>query len=77
MTNEDKQLRLFGKFRLDVDRKVLWHEQEPVNLPLKEIALLCAVYSLLRALERCFNLPCPHIKPGATGKSSRRPSISY
>jgi DNA-binding winged helix-turn-helix (wHTH) protein len=43
MGSEIKQLREFGKFRLDPQRKVLWHEDEPVNLPLKEIELLCAL----------------------------------
>ena len=40
MSSEMKQLRRFGKFSLDVQKKVLWHADEPVNLPLKEIELL-------------------------------------
>src|ERR1700752_3797370 len=40
---EEKQLRQFGKFRLDVQKKVLWHGAEPVNLPLKEVELLCVL----------------------------------
>jgi DNA-binding winged helix-turn-helix (wHTH) protein/TolB-like protein/lipoprotein NlpI len=36
-------LREFGKFRLDAERKVLWFENETVNLPLKEIELLCVL----------------------------------
>lgn len=43
MRNEVKGLREFGRFRLDVQKKVLWHEDEPVNLPLKEIELLCVL----------------------------------
>lgn len=43
MSSEIKQLREFGKFRLDAQKKVLWFEDEPVNLPLKEIELLCAL----------------------------------
>lgn len=43
MGSEIKQIREFGKFRLDVEKQVLWHEQEPVDLPLKEIELLCAL----------------------------------
>jgi DNA-binding winged helix-turn-helix (wHTH) protein/TolB-like protein len=36
-------LREFGKFRLDAERKVLSFENETVNLPLKEIELLCVL----------------------------------
>ncbi len=43
MSSEIKQLREFGKFRLDAQKKVLWFEDEPVSLPLKEIELLCAL----------------------------------
>ena len=43
MGSEIKQIRQFGKFRLDVGKRVLWHEGEPVNLPMKEIELLCAL----------------------------------
>jgi DNA-binding winged helix-turn-helix (wHTH) protein/TolB-like protein/lipoprotein NlpI len=43
MGSEIKPLRQFGKFRLDTQKKVLWHEDEPVNLPLKEVELLCAL----------------------------------
>ncbi|MGD9560657.1 MAG: tetratricopeptide repeat protein [Pyrinomonadaceae bacterium] len=41
MINGDSQLREFGRFRLDVKKRVLWCGDEPVNLPLKEIELLC------------------------------------
>lgn len=40
MVNGDNNLREFGKFRLDPKKRVLWFEDEPVNLPLKEIELL-------------------------------------
>jgi DNA-binding winged helix-turn-helix (wHTH) protein/TolB-like protein/Tfp pilus assembly protein PilF len=40
MTNGDSQLREFGRFRLDVKKRVLWCGDQPVNLPLKEIELL-------------------------------------
>lgn len=43
MYNGDSNLREFGKFRLDAGKKVLWFEDEPVNLPLKEIELLCVL----------------------------------
>jgi DNA-binding winged helix-turn-helix (wHTH) protein/TolB-like protein len=43
MSNGINNLRMFGKFRLDAERKVLWIENEPVNLPLKEIELLCVL----------------------------------
>jgi hypothetical protein len=34
MSSEIKHLREFGKFRLDVQKKLLWHNAEPVDLPL-------------------------------------------
>jgi len=40
---EIKRLREFGKFRLDAESRVLWFENEPVALPLKEIELLCVL----------------------------------
>jgi DNA-binding winged helix-turn-helix (wHTH) protein/TolB-like protein len=43
MSSEMKHLRAFGKFRLDADKKMLWFENELVNLPLKEIELLCVL----------------------------------
>ncbi len=43
MVNGDSQLREFGRFRLDVRKRVLWCEDRPVNLPLKEIELLCVL----------------------------------
>jgi DNA-binding winged helix-turn-helix (wHTH) protein/TolB-like protein/Flp pilus assembly protein TadD len=43
MSSGRKQIREFGKFRLDVEKKVLWFQDEPVSLPLKEIELLCVL----------------------------------
>jgi DNA-binding winged helix-turn-helix (wHTH) protein/TolB-like protein len=43
MSNKTDGLREFGKFRLDAKRKVLWFEEKPVNLPLKEIEMLCVL----------------------------------
>lgn len=41
--SENNHLREFGKFRLDAGKRVLWFEDQPINLPLKEIELLCAL----------------------------------
>jgi DNA-binding winged helix-turn-helix (wHTH) protein/TolB-like protein/Flp pilus assembly protein TadD len=41
MRNGINNLRSFGKFRLDPEKKVLWFGEEPIDLPLKEIELLC------------------------------------
>ncbi len=43
MGNELNNLRIFGKFRLDSEKRVLWHDDEPVNLQPKEIDLLCVL----------------------------------
>lgn len=43
MINGDNDLRAFGRFRLDTAKRVLWYENEPVNLPLKEIELLAVL----------------------------------
>ncbi len=43
MDNGINYLREFGKFRIDPEKRVLWYENEPVNLPLKEIELLCVL----------------------------------
>lgn len=43
MINGDSNLREFGRFRLDVRTRVLWCGDEPVNLPLKQIELLCVL----------------------------------
>jgi len=43
MVNGDSSLREFGAFRLDPKKCVLWFADEPVNLPLKEIELLCVL----------------------------------
>jgi DNA-binding winged helix-turn-helix (wHTH) protein/TolB-like protein/Tfp pilus assembly protein PilF len=36
-------LREFSGFRLDAENKFLWHEDQPVDLPLKAIELLCVL----------------------------------
>ncbi|MBK9154786.1 MAG: winged helix-turn-helix domain-containing protein [Chloracidobacterium sp.] len=43
MVNGDSQLREFGRFRLDTKKRVLWFDDQPVSLPLKEIELLCVL----------------------------------
>jgi TolB-like protein/DNA-binding winged helix-turn-helix (wHTH) protein/Flp pilus assembly protein TadD len=43
MNNEFKPLREFGKCRLDVEKKFLWCDDQPVQLPLKAIELLCVL----------------------------------
>ncbi len=43
MNNEFKPLREFGKCRLDVEKKFLWCHNQPVQLPLKAIELLCVL----------------------------------
>ncbi len=43
MSNKTNVLREFGKFRLDAEKRVLWFENKPVNLALKEIELLCVL----------------------------------
>lgn len=43
MSNKNGYFREFGKFRLDAERRVLWFEDEPVDLPLKEVELLCVL----------------------------------
>ncbi|MDQ4121300.1 MAG: winged helix-turn-helix domain-containing protein [Acidobacteriota bacterium] len=40
MNASNKALREFGEFRLDTEKKVLWHEEQPVQLPLKAVELL-------------------------------------
>lgn len=43
MNNEYNNLISFGNFRLDAEKKVLWFANEPVNLALKEVELLCVL----------------------------------
>src|SRR5260221_6272253 len=43
MLNKRSGLREFGKFRLDLGKKLLWLNQEPVALPLKAVDLLCVL----------------------------------
>jgi DNA-binding winged helix-turn-helix (wHTH) protein/TolB-like protein/Tfp pilus assembly protein PilF len=37
------ELREFGTFRLDTGKKILWHGDEPIDLPLRTIELLCVL----------------------------------
>jgi len=43
MINRHSNLREFGKFRLDVEKKLLWLGLEPIGLPLKAVDLLCVL----------------------------------
>ncbi len=43
MSDKNSKQIEFGKFRLDTERKILWHKGEAINLPLKEIELLCVL----------------------------------
>jgi DNA-binding winged helix-turn-helix (wHTH) protein/TolB-like protein len=43
MNNEINNLRKFGKFRLDAEKKILSFEDKPVDIPLKEIEVLCVL----------------------------------
>ncbi len=43
MSSNGKYLRGFDKFRLDLEKKVLWFEDEPVHLPAKAVELLCVL----------------------------------
>ena len=41
MGSKNGHFREFGKFRLDAENKLLWADEKPINLQLKEIELLC------------------------------------
>jgi len=41
MATDYKHLVAFEDFRIDLDKKVLWHAEEPVHLPSKAVELLC------------------------------------
>src|SRR5215475_5758081 len=43
MINVHSGLRDFGKFRLDLSKRLLWMGGEPVALPLKAVDLLCVL----------------------------------
>ena len=43
MNGEFKHLRQFGDFRLDTQKKVLWHNGKSVPMPLKELEVLCVL----------------------------------
>jgi TolB-like protein/DNA-binding winged helix-turn-helix (wHTH) protein/Tfp pilus assembly protein PilF len=41
MNSNDSHLQAFDRFRIDLDKKVLWYKDEPVHLPPKAVELLC------------------------------------
>src|SRR5215213_7301163 len=41
MNTEPKKMREFGRFRIDTEQKVLWHDRKVVSMPLKELEVLC------------------------------------
>jgi len=43
MINKHSGLREFGRFRLDLDKKLLWLGAEPIGLPLRAVDLLCVL----------------------------------
>lgn len=43
MPNGNNNLREFDRFCIDLEKKVLWHNGEPVQLPSKAVNLLCAL----------------------------------
>jgi DNA-binding winged helix-turn-helix (wHTH) protein/TolB-like protein/cytochrome c-type biogenesis protein CcmH/NrfG len=43
MVNGHSALREFGKFRLDLEKKILWLGRDPIGLPLKAVELLCVL----------------------------------
>ena len=43
MNAESDKIREFGKFRLDVERKIIWHDGKAISLPLKELEVLCVL----------------------------------
>jgi DNA-binding winged helix-turn-helix (wHTH) protein/TolB-like protein/Tfp pilus assembly protein PilF len=43
MSNNGKHLREFDRFQIDLEKKVLWHLDEPVHLPSKAVELLCVL----------------------------------
>lgn len=43
MSFNSNHLREFDKFRIDLKKKILWFENEPVQLPAKAVELLCVL----------------------------------
>lgn len=43
MSNDDNNLRSFGEYNIDLNKKVLWYENSPVELPIKAVELLCVL----------------------------------
>jgi DNA-binding winged helix-turn-helix (wHTH) protein/TolB-like protein/Tfp pilus assembly protein PilF len=62
MSSKTEPLREFGPFRLDARRQILWYQDQPVSLALKEIELLSAltenagdVYTKQELLDRVWS----------------------
>ena len=43
MKNSNSQFRQFDKFRIDLEKRILWCEETPVQLPSKAVDLLCVL----------------------------------
>jgi DNA-binding winged helix-turn-helix (wHTH) protein/TolB-like protein/Flp pilus assembly protein TadD len=43
MSNDGNNLRQFEQYDIDLDKKVLWYQNSPVELPIKAVELLCAL----------------------------------
>jgi DNA-binding winged helix-turn-helix (wHTH) protein/tetratricopeptide (TPR) repeat protein len=43
MNSEPRDIWQFGNFRLDTDKKILWHQDKTVAMPLKELEVLCVL----------------------------------
>src|SRR5688572_23844595 len=41
MSSLNSYLREFDRFRLDLEKKVLWYRDEPVHVPAKAVEVLC------------------------------------
>jgi Tol biopolymer transport system component/DNA-binding winged helix-turn-helix (wHTH) protein len=43
MSNKNNSLKRFGEYGIDLEKKVLWYENEPCDLPVKAVELLCVL----------------------------------
>jgi len=43
MNSESQDIWQFGNFRLDTGKKILWHQDKTVAMPLKELEVLCVL----------------------------------
>ena len=43
MTSKDNNLQRFERYGIDLEKKVLWYENAPVELPIKAVELLCVL----------------------------------